>query len=427
MRRHPAAVRRFTAASLVGAAALMAAACGGGGGQASANASPASPAPAGLPSFYAVPAGVSAKAAGSLLKSEAVAVPGVDGIAYRVMYVSTTEQGRSAAVTGVVYVPRSAPPPGGFPVVSWAHGTNGMADSCAPSLAPDSAVLPPAGLNLALDRGWEVVASDYQGEGTPPHLLPYLVGALAGRNTIDIVRAARQLPAAHASRTYLVWGHSEGGQTAMFAWQLGPTYGSQSGLHLVGVVAGAPPSQFAFIYQALVSSPFRVYLLMAAVGFNEAYGDATAPLDQVLTPTAMSLVPQLHSGCLGTLTSLADAYPINQLVKADPYTVPAWKTLLQKNDPESFSSANDVPLLIIQGGSDEQIPVVSTQLLAQHLCGLGQDLERWIYPGQSHAGVIVPSAPDMVHWMADRFAGDPNPDPYAPSGEAGVQTTTCPS
>jgi len=80
-----------------------------------------------------------------------------------------------------------------------------------------------------------------------------------------------------------------------------------------------------------------------------------------------------------------------------------------------------------QGGSDEQIPTASTQLLAQHLCGVGQDLERWIYPGQSHAGVIAVYLPDMVRWLADRFAGRPNPDPMTPAGEAAVQTTTCPA
>jgi len=84
-------------------------------------------------------------------------------------------------------------------------------------------------------------------------------------------------------------------------------------------------------------------------------------------------------------------------------------------------------LLIIQGGSDEQIPVVSTQLLATHLCGIGQNLERWIYPGQSHSGVVPPSSGDMIHWMTDRFAGGTNPDPYKPVGQPDVETTTCPS
>jgi len=213
----------------------------------------------------------------------------------------------------------------------------------------------------------------------------------------------------------------------MFAWDLGPSYGSQSGLNLVGVVAGAPPSQFQYIYDALQTSPYRFYLFMAAVGFNTAYGSNAAPLNQVLTSKAINLIPDLSKGCFNYLESTFDKYSMTELVKANPFNVSAWKPLLAANDPGDFSTSNAVPLLIYQGGSDEQIPVVSTQLLASHLCGLGQDLERWIYPGLSHTGVIPVSANDMIHWMTDRFAGDPDPDPYQPTGEAGIQTTTCPS
>jgi hypothetical protein len=70
--------------------------------------------------------------------------------------------------------------------------------------------------------------------------------------------------------------------------------------------------------------------------------------------------------------------------------------------------------------------VVSTQILTTHLCKIGQDVERWIYPGQSHAGVIQYYMGDMVHWLTDRFAGQANPDPYQPVGLPGVQTTSCP-
>jgi hypothetical protein len=33
----------------------------------------------------------------------------------------------------------------------------------------------------------------------------------------------------------------------------------------------------------------------------------------------------------------------------------------------------------------------------------------------------------MIEWLGDRFAGRPSPDPMTPTGEKGVQTTTCPS
>ncbi len=392
----------------------LAAACG--------SSTPSSlPAPAGLPSFYSVPQPLPSGPAGTLIKSQKVTgVSGLNGTVYRVMYMSESVQNKPVVVTGLVIVPDSPAPPGGYPVVTWGHGTNGMADQCAPSLDPTQAVPMTNGL---LDQGWEVTASDYQGEGTPG-LLPYIVGVSAARNTIDIVRAARQLAAAHASANYVVWGHSEGGQTAMFALNIGTSYAPD--LHLDGVVAGAPPSQFNLIYDFLKTSPYRYYLFMVAGAYQSAYGDRAAPLSKVLTPLGMSLLPDLDKGCSSYLASVVDKYSTAQFEKTDPFTVPAWKVLLSENDPESFTSASKVPLLMIQGGDDEQIPVASTQILASHLCGQGQDLERWIYPGQSHAGVIGPSFNDMVHWIHDRFAGDPNPDTYAPTGLPGVQVTTCP-
>jgi pimeloyl-ACP methyl ester carboxylesterase len=379
------------------------------------------PAPKGLPAFYSVPQPLP-NIPGKLLKSAAIPVPGLHGTMYRVMYVSESLQNKPVAVSGLIAIPNGTPPAAGFPVVSWAHGTDGMADKCAPSLDPGSGQN--VGLaNLLLDHGWVVTATDYQGEGTPG-IHPYIAGINAARDTIDIVRAVRTLPAAHASNRYVVWGHSQGGHTAMFALTIGREYAKE--LKLEGVVAGAPPSQFFALYTYLKGSPFRHYLLMAAGGLHEAYGDQ-APLDAILTPAGIKLTAVLDKGCSGYVADQVGGVNIDSIVKADPFTVPSWRKVLMANDPENIAQPSPVPLLMIQGGSDEQIPVVSTDLLAKHLCGIHQNLERWIYPGQSHAGVIGPSSGDMIHWIADRFAGGSNPDPYQPVGLAGIETTTCPS
>jgi pimeloyl-ACP methyl ester carboxylesterase len=372
-----------------------------------------------LPSFYTIPSQLPSKVPGTLIKSEQIAADGIDGRVYRVMYVSESVYGKPTVVTGVVMVPDKAAPPGGYPVVSWGHWTNGMAEQCAPSLQPSQAV--PL-QNQLLAKGWEVTASDYQGEGTPG-LLPYLVGVVAARNTIDIVRAAGHLRAAHASKRYVVWGHSEGGQTAMFALAIGDSYAPD--LHLEGVVAGAPPSQFQAIYTFLKTSPFRYYLFMAGAGFNVAYGNKAAPLGQVLTAKGLSLLPILSKGCADYVQKETDGYPLAAIVKANPFSVPAWKKLLIANDPGQIITASHAPLLIIQGGADRQIPQVTTQLLEFHECSIGQDAERWEYPHLGHVSVIPVSMSDMIHWMADRFAGRSNPDRYKPVGEAGIEVSTC--
>jgi pimeloyl-ACP methyl ester carboxylesterase len=379
-------------------------------------------APKGLPKFYAVPDPLPSSKAGTLIKSEKLTAadsPGTNGTVYRVMYVSKNLQNKPVAVTGIVIVPNTPAPAGGYPVVTWGHGTNGMADECAASLEPNSDV--PL-TNQLLEKGWLVASSDYQGEGTPG-VLPYIAGVIAARNTIDIVRAAHQLNPAHASTNYVGWGHSEGGQTAMYVLDIAKKYAPE--LHLKGVVAGAPPSQFNAIYVFLKTSPFKHYLLMAAGGLNAAYGDKLAPLDEVLKPAGIKLIPQLDKGCdLGT--KFKDV-TIDTVSKGDPFLVPEWKKLLEENDPQHLTKAGDSPLLIIHGGNDEQIPTATSGLLATHMCELGTQVSRWVYPGASHAGVIGPSSGDMIHWMTDRFDGGPTPDPYVPTGQSDIEVTSCPS
>ena len=141
----------------------------------------------------------------------------------------------------------------------------------------------------------------------------------------------------------------------MFALAIGTKYAPE--LKLDGVVAGAPPSQFAFIYSFLKTSPYRYYLLMAAGGLNTAYGNKVAPLNQVLTPAGLKLIPDLSKGCSDYLSQVMGNLDITKLTKGDPFKIPAWKKVLSANDPESITKASTVPLLMIQGANDEQIPV----------------------------------------------------------------------
>ena len=374
-----------------------------------------------LPPFYDVPAPLPAGQPGEVVKTEDVSAPGLHGTMRRIMYHSQSITGADIAVTGLIAVPSSPAPAGGFPVISWAHGTTGIADMCAPSLGGADVI---GFANRLLDAGYVVTATDYEGLGTPGRH-PYIVGESEARSTLDIVRAARNLVDAHASDRYVVWGHSQGGHAAMFSLHIADAWAPE--LHLLGVVAGAPPSQLYLVYQALKDSPFRAYILMAAAGFNAAYGDALAPLDKILTPTGLQALDTVDDGCADYVAQQTAGIPTEDMIKADPSTVPEWNALLNANDPGKFTAPSAVPLLMIQGGNDEQIPVVSTQILFDQQCAIGQTEQRWVYPGQSHAGVIGPSFDDMLTWIDNRFAGVSAPDPYQPIGQADVETEQCPA
>lgn len=357
----------------------------------------ASALPPALPPFYSVPSPLTPGEPGDLISSEEVVVPGLNGTMWRVMYHSRSIDGADIAVTGLIATPDDGA--GEHRVITWAHGTTGIADSCAPSLDPsDSSTV--ALTNTLLGEGYVVTATDYEGLGTPGRH-PYIAGVSEGRGTLDIVRAANNLPETKASSEYIIWGHSQGGHAAMFAGHIAASWAPE--LTLKGVVAGAPPSQLLLINAALQRSPFKYYIAMAAAGLNAGFGDVRAPLDKVMTTEGLEWLANVDEGCTGYLGDAAEGVDFTALQKADPASVPEWNQLLEENDPGNFTDAFDAPLLIIHGGSDEQIPVIASKLMFDTLCGVGQTQTRWVLPGQSHAGVILPSAPSMLDWMDDRF------------------------
>jgi fermentation-respiration switch protein FrsA (DUF1100 family) len=347
--------------------------------------------------FYVPPDPLPAGEHGDLLRYQRLDDEVEGAIAYRILYLSTSVKGKPIAVSGLAAVPTGAGED--RPVLSWAHGTTGIADECAPSKLPlegmEARLLEPF-----LEEGWIVTATDYEGLGTPGRH-PYIAGISEGRGTLDAVRAAKQLPDANAGDDTIVWGHSQGGHAALFANQLASTWTPE--LKLDGTVAGAPPSELLLIAGALKGGAFQGYLAMVAAGLNAAYPEAK--LDQVITPKGLALLHVVDEGCTDKIFEVYNNLPYDEFAAGDPAVVEPWKSILEENDPGHVKT--DSPILIIHGEADEQIPPIASELLTKRLCGLGQVIERRTYPGMHHAEVIVPSFPDMLSWMKDRVAHKP--------------------
>jgi pimeloyl-ACP methyl ester carboxylesterase len=364
-------------------------------------------APAGL-AFYSPPARLLAGPHGSVIWARP-AQPGLRlaGAArqYVVLYRSTSLQGRPIAVSGTVWIPRGKAPKGGWKVISWAHGTTGSADSCAPSR--DSAG-DPAHSYIAyvypeftswLRAGYVVAQTDYQGLGTGgPH--PYLIGHAEGRGVNDIVRAARRLDPMIGKR-FAIAGHSQGGQAALFAAADASKWVPE--LKLVGVAAFAPASHISTQIKAAASltTPSGVSALGALILTGAAAGSPAVKLPQILSPQALALVPQVDTKCLGQLSQtdswggLAPAALFKSGADQNP--------LLAVTDGENPALRIGPPVLLLQGDADQTVFKVFTDQLSTELTGLGDKLDYRVFPGITHGAIVAAGASATSTWLGQRF------------------------
>jgi pimeloyl-ACP methyl ester carboxylesterase len=321
---------------------------------------------------------------------------------WKILYHSRALDGHDIAVSGVVIVPTSKTPSGGRPVVSWAHGTHGLADACAPSKALDIAYRIP-GIKDFIKRGDIVVATDYEGLGTPGEH-PYLVGESEARGTLDIVRAVRQMPGSKANASTLVYGHSQGGQAALFAAQIAPSYAPE--LRLLGVVAVAPVADVTAMVPLATTVPVLLgYDVMTAVGFRAAYPNVD--LSTVLGPQALNNLNVVDQRCSDDVVDYFAQYAPSQVVAHNPLDVPVLAQLLRQDTAGGSHTA--APQLIVQGDRDALVPKTVTDRYVHRACSQGDQLLYRVYPGQDHVTARDVSVHDVEAWLAARLAGKSAP------------------
>jgi hypothetical protein len=351
--------------------------------------------------FYDAPELSAEAIPGLILRSEELDGAPDGSRAWRLLYTSRDAHSEAVAVSAIVVVPETVAPQGGRPVVAWAHGTTGVARNCAPSLRSNWAELID-GLDLFLDRGYVVVASDYMGlggEGTHP----YLVGHVAAANVLDSVRALQDFEPAEASTRYAVWGASQGGHAALF---MGAP-GSVSDFELVGIAAAAPPTNLQSLFAANLGKPFGdVLASFAFATWPDAYDEVE--MDQVVNPASRPVVRNVASYCFleekQTLAVLPGATLLDvSFISDDPVETEPWAGLLEEN------SANPrdihVPIFVAQGEADVLVVPLVTGDFVEALCRRATRVEYRTYPGVGHVEIGPEAAEDAARWIADRFEG----------------------
>ena len=324
-----------------------------------------------------------------------------------VLYSSRTPQGAKDAVSGSVSVPKGKAPKGGWPVITWAHGTTGVADICAPSRNSTSSpatayisyIYPD--LNAWLRAGYAVVQTDYQGLGTPGDH-PYLVGEAEGRSVLDIVTAARQLDP-KISKRFLISGHSQGGQSALFA--AGEAASWVPKLKLRGTVAFAPAShlldQHALL--PLLTSPSSLTALATLIVDGASTQSSAINVNALLSDQVLAFFPLLQSQCLSQLGASNElgGIPPSQLERSGA-DLSAITPVLAAMNPLVTSAA---PIQIEQGTSDTTVFPTYTDQLNTELVNAGNQVTYKKYPGVGHGGVVDAGEADALAFFQALLPG----------------------
>jgi len=358
----------------------------------------------------AIPAQAHAATHGDLLSVKPLKAKGavLKGAAKNLLVTYKTKgiDGSLVTVSGTVVYPKGKAPKGGWPVFTWAHGSTGIADICAPSVATGSGAVSAYSsyanplLERVLKAGFVVVRTDYEGLGTPG-VHPYINGVSEGRSVLDIVRAARKIDGKVGS-TYFIGGHSQGGQAALFAASLAGSWIPE--LKLRGTVALAPASHLgeqSTILRNLDATSFSPIVSIILRGAEVS--DPSLNVESLLSDQSKALWPQTLTNCLpdlGQPTSFG-GLTAKQLLLPDA-DITALTAYLSRQDPETLTIKSR--LLIEQGTADGTALPVFTDQLVKDLQGRGKQVTYKTYEGVDHSGVAkdAKSTKDMLTFLGGR-------------------------
>nr|WP_231514591.1 lipase family protein [Mycobacterium sp. URHB0044] len=321
----------------------------------------------------------------------------------RVVYRSTSgDDGSPSVVSGTVFTPLGEPPAGGWPIVSFGHGTLGWQEPCGPSLSATLLGQAPV-IDGFTQRGYAVVMADYQGLGSPG-VHPYSDAKTAGLNMIDAVRALRHTFDGVSDR-WAALGGSQGGGAAWAANEQAAIYAPE--LKLVGAVGLSPAADVTGLVNKAVAGTLTEDQapVMQAILYSLSRLHPDLDLDLYRHGAAIRYWDVLAS-CGGpevhARTAAAKKLGPRDFTPSTPEAADRLRKLLARWAlPQRKLSA---PLYLAFGAKDTFIDPAWTIAAIKRACALGGNVSWQEDPTAGH-GDIDWAGP--LAWMDARFEGKP--------------------
>jgi pimeloyl-ACP methyl ester carboxylesterase len=325
--------------------------------------------------------------------------------AWKIQYASTDASGKPNTVSGTVLVPKDDRE-GPRPLITYAVGTVGIGDQCAPSANfPTGKTTEAPLIELALLRGWAVAVTDYEGLGTPgTHT--YTVGKAAGTSVLDAARAAQRLPEAQekgvtADSPVGIMGYSQGGQASGWAAELASSYAPE--LKVKGTASGGVPADLPKVAEYNNGDAEAGLVLMSAIGHDAAFPELA--LDKYLNDEGKRITKIMRDGCLSEASEAGANKKVEDVTVTNPMDQPDWQKRLA--DDKLGTKAPGHPVYVYHGQGDEIIPHEVGEQLRNDWCAKGNTVEWKSYPLAPHAGTAILCSIPAMNWLSDRFKDEP--------------------
>ncbi|MCG5432824.1 lipase family protein [Mycobacterium sp. MYCO198283] len=388
--------------------------------------------------FYEPPDPLPVGPPGEVLRSEPSRIPAavdfpdaLPATATRLMYRSANARGIPTAVTGT-YIRPTLPwtGPGPRPLISFAVGTHGQGDQCAPSRLLNEYLYQNRVLDTFLEyellliqrmikRGWAVVVTDYEGLGTPG-VHTYVNRVASGQAVLDAARAARNLPESGVDPTapIALYGYSQGGAATASAAELAPTYAPE--LPIVGTYAGAPPAELSGLLPFLdgsVVSGILGYVINSAIASYPEHADA---IHQALTPDGEDLIAKTQNQCLGETIANFMFRHNRRYFTVDTELAPSLEPFKSIFADQRIGLRKPAqPVLIVSNRYDPLVPYEPAAQLGRDWCAQHADVEFFTNEQPplfnkliaNHAFPIVVDAHRALEWIDARLTGGPPTTP----------------
>ncbi|MBF6061020.1 hypothetical protein IU500_32645 [Nocardia terpenica] len=293
-----------------------------------------------------------------------------------VTYRTPALDGRPTTATGLVFLPDAPAPDGGWPIVAWDHGTNGLGQQCGLTSTAGAPYDSPSLLQINR-AGYAAVAPDYLGlSPASPGVHPYQSRRAGATDTIDLVRAARRVFPELSARWGVI-GVSEGGHAALSTGYLASEYASE--LDFRGTAALAPAANLERLIPLARPGMPEIPALDGLTGIVAAVLagiEANVPgagIGGYLSPEGRRIVDAVRTQCVTQWTETAANHSVGDLLSR-PLDDPAIVAVL--NDYLAIPATGyRQPLFIGQGVADTSVPLPLTLALLAELSSAGTRYE----------------------------------------------------